>query len=148
MKLGKEDIPKLEKCWMEIDRLKKQREFRGFELLYKPTDTNHGGGKSNLPGNPVQQEVIRLHKDKTYRSLDEMICAIETVYKHSTDEQKLIAQYRYWDKDYTVYEWEDIAHELTKRREDDRVVSRNAALRMRNQMMRDTAERIGWIETE
>ena len=44
-----------------------------------------------------------------------------------------------------IYEWEDIAHELTKRREDDKVISQHSAIRMRNQIMRDIAKRIGWI---
>ena len=32
----------------------------------------------------------------------------------------------------------DIAHELTKAREDNKVISRDATLRMRNQLMRDS----------
>ena len=51
----------------------------------------------------------------------------------------------YWEKDLTVYEWTDIAHELTKQRDDNKVISRDATLRMRNQLMRETAKRIGWI---
>ena len=52
--------------------------------------------------------------------------------------KKLIVDYRYWEKDLTVYEWPDIAHELTKAREDNKVISRDATLRMRNQLMRET----------
>lgn len=39
----------------------------------------------------------------------------------------------------------DIAHELTKARKDNKVISRDATLRMRNQLMRETAKRIGWV---
>lgn len=59
--------------------------------------------------------------------------------------RKLFIEYRYWEKDLLIYEWPDIAHELTKAREDNKVISRDATLRMRNQLMRETAKRIGWI---
>lgn len=145
MNLGKTDIPKLEEYWEKYEDMKGQLVFRRYELLYQPTDTNHGGGKSNLPSSPVENEVIKLHSDLKYNNLQAIIQAIEDVYKNATQEQKLIVNYRYWEKDLTVYEWPDIAHELTKAREDNKVISRDATLRMRNQLMRETAKRIGWV---
>lgn len=146
--LGKEDIPMLEKYWKDIDKLRGQLSYRRYELLYTPRDENVGGGKSNLPNSPVEKEVIKLYEDNLYRNLSATIQAVEDVYRNATQEQRLIAQYRYWEKDLMIYEWEDIAHELTKQRKDDKIISRNATLRMRNQMMRETAKRIGWIVTE
>ena len=67
------------------------------------------------------------------------------MYRNATPEQKAIIEYRYWEKDLLIYEWEDIAHELTKRREDDKAISQHSVIRMRNQIMRDVAKRIGWI---
>lgn len=148
MNLGKEDIPMLEKYWKDIDKIRGQLAYRRYELLYSPRDTNVGGGKSNFPNSPVESEVIKLHEDNLYRNLKATIQAVEDVYRNATEEQQLIAQYRYWEKDLAIYEWEDIAHELTKQREDDKIISRNATLRMRNQMMRETAKRIGWVVTE
>ena len=145
MNLGKEDIPKLEQFYRKYDDMKGQLAYRRYELLYQPEDTNIGGGKSNLPSSPVENEVIKLHKDDKYRNLQSTIQAIEDVYNCATPEQKAIIEYRYWEKDLLIYEWEDIAHELTKRREDDKVISQHSAIRMRNQIMRDTARRIGWI---
>ncbi|GEM_PF-379204 len=145
MKLGKEDIPKLEQFWINYDNLKGQLLYRRYEILYQPEDTNQGGGKSNIPSNPVESEVVKLHQDMKYRNLQATIQAIEDVYRMATPEQKGIIDYRYWEKDLLIYEWEDIAHELTKRREDDKVLSQYSVIRMRNQIMRDTAKRIGWI---
>ena len=145
MNLGKTDIPKLEEYWEKYEDMKGQLVFRRYELLYQPGDTNHGGGKSNLPSSPVENEVTKLHSDLKYNNLQAIIQAIEDVYKNATQEQKLIVDYRYWEKDLTVYEWPDIAHELTKAREDNKVISRDATLRMRNQLMRETAKRIGWV---
>ena len=44
MKLGKEDIPKLEQFWINYENLKGQLLYRRYELLYQEEDTNHGGG--------------------------------------------------------------------------------------------------------
>ncbi|PTG53169.1 transcriptional regulator [Staphylococcus chromogenes] len=145
MKLGKADIPKLEEYWNNYRNVKGQLAYRRYELLYQPQDTNNGGGKSNLPGRPVEQEVVRLYEDNKYRNLSEVVTAINDVYNQATPEQKFIIEHRYWEKDLTIYEWQDIAHELTKLRDDDKIISRDAVLRLRNKIMRDTAKRIGWI---
>ena len=68
---------------------------------YINRDTN-GGGKSNLPSSPVENEVTKLHSDLKYNNLQAIIQAIEDVYKDATQEQKLIVDYRYWEKDLTV----------------------------------------------
>lgn len=105
MSLGKEDIPKLEQFFRNYEDMKGQLLYRRYELLYKPQDTNTGGGKSNLPSSPVENEVIKLHSDLKYNNLQAIIEAIEDVYNNATQEQKLIVDYRYWEKDLTVYEW-------------------------------------------
>ncbi|REI31462.1 transcriptional regulator [Staphylococcus felis] len=145
MKLGRADIPKLEEYWINYTNVKGQLSYRRYELLYQPPDKNCGGGKSNLPERPVEREVIKLHEDNKYRNLSAIVTAIDDVYNQATDEQKLIVKYRYWEKDLTIYEWPDIAHQLTKLRKDDKIISRDAVLRMRNQLMRETAKRIGWV---
>lgn len=145
MKLGKTDIPKLEEYWSNYNSVKGQLAYRRYELLYQPQDNNIGGGKPNLPSSPVETEVVKLHEDNKYRNLSAIATAIEDVYNKATPEQKFIIEHRYWEKDLTVYEWLDIAHELTKQRDDDKIISRDAVLRLRNKIMRDTAKRIGWV---
>lgn len=145
LKLTKEDIPKLEQYWMNYEELKRQLTYRKYELLYQPSDSNVGGGKSNLPGNPTESEVITLDKDKKYCNLRDTIQAIEDVYNNATDDQRDIIGYRYWNKDLTVTTWDDIAHELTKKQEGDKVISTHSAKRIRTKILNDTAVRIGWI---
>ncbi|WP_279525805.1 transcriptional regulator [Staphylococcus gallinarum] len=145
MNLGKEDIPKLEQFFRKYNNLKGQLAYRRYELLYQPSDSNIGGGKSNLPSSPVENEIVKLHKDIKYCNLQATIQAIEDVYNKATPEQKFIIEHRYWEQDLLIYEWQDIAHELTKKRKDDKIISQYSVIRMRNQIMRMTAERIGWI---
>ncbi|MBE7318859.1 transcriptional regulator, partial [Staphylococcus epidermidis] len=99
MSLGKEDIPKLEQFFRNYEDMKGQLLYRRYELLYQPQDTNTGGGKSNLPSSPVENEVTKLHSDLKYNNLQAIIQAIEDVYNNATQEQKLIVDYRYWEKD-------------------------------------------------
>src|SRR5699024_1879394 len=113
--------------------------------LYQEEDTNHGGGKSNLPSSPVENEVVKLHQDMKYRNLQATIQAIEDVYRNATPEQNGIIDYRSWDKDLLIYEWCDIADELTARRDDDNVLCQHTVLRIRNKIRRDAAKRIGYI---
>ncbi|MBU7217864.1 transcriptional regulator [Staphylococcus gallinarum] len=145
MNLGKEDIPKLEQFFRKYNDLKGQLAYRRYELLYQPSDSNIGGGKSNLPSSPVENEIVKLHKDIKYCNLQATIQAIEDVYNKATPEQKFIIEHRYWEQDLLIYEWQDIAHELTKKRKDDKIISQYSVIRMRNQIMRMIAERIGWI---
>ena len=80
-----------------------------------------------------------------YKNLSNTITSIEDIYRSATKEQQVIVDYRYWDKDLLIHEWEDIAHELTKQREDDKVISVYSVLRMRRKLMEETAKRIGFI---
>lgn len=145
MRLSKNDYSKLEEYFKNYNDLKEQQRFRRYEILYRPSDNNSGGGKTNIPHSPVENEVITLNKDLKYRNIAATIQAVEDVYRLSTPEQKLLIEYRYWDKDPTVFEWEDIAHEMTKLRDDNKIISRHAALRMRKHILMALAKRIGWV---
>lgn len=148
MKLSKPDLKKIEEYWKNLNAMKGQLSYRRYELLYQPQDMNIGGGKSNLITSPIEREVVKLHEDELYANLSKTITAIEDIYRSATDEQQEIVQYRYWDKDYLIYEWEDIAHELTKQRKDDKIVSVYSVLRLRRKLMEETAKRIGFIHFE
>lgn len=145
MNLNKNDYPKLEEYFKNYEDLKGQLMYRRYQLLYQPHDHNIGGGKSNLPHSPVEKEVIKLQEDPKYRNLSSIIHAVEDVYQSATKEQKLIIEYRYWEKDPTVIEWEDIAHEMSKLRNDKKIISTYAALRMRNKILKQLADKIGWV---
>lgn len=145
MTLNKRDVALMEEYWKNLKEMKGQLAYRRYELLYQPTDTNFGGGKSNIVTSPVENEVVKLHQDDLYKNLSNTITSIEDIYRSATKEQQVIADYRYWDKDLLIHEWEDIAHELTKQRKDDKVISVYSVLRMRRKLMEETAKRIGFI---
>ncbi|MCD8825418.1 transcriptional regulator [Staphylococcus gallinarum] len=145
MKLSKPDLKKVEEFWENLNNMKGQLAYRRYELLYQPTDTNIGGGKSNLISSSIEREVIKLHEDELYTNLSKTITAIEDIYRNATPEQKEIADYRYWEKDILIYEWEDIAQALTEKRNDGKIISVYSVLRLRRKMMEETAKRIGYI---
>ena len=145
MRLGKNDIPKLEEYWINYEHLKKQLKFREFELLHHEKDTNVGGGKSNLPSSPVEMQAVKLRSDDLYNNLKRITEAINDIYRTADDDETFIINARYFNSDVDCYEWEDIAHQLTKRKEDDVIVSKHAVLRKRNKIMQETAELIGWV---
>lgn len=145
MKLGRNDIPKLEEYWNNYDHLKRQMKFRRFELLYTKPEDNSEGGKSNLPSQPTEQQAVKLSSDELYSNLKNIVETIETIYNNADDDERFIIQCRYFAHYIDIYNWEDIAHELTKQRGDDRIITRDTVLRRRNRIMRQTAQRIGWV---
>lgn len=145
MKLSKLDLKKIEEYWENYNEMKGQLAYRRYELLYQPQDTNIGGGKTNIVSSPIEREVVKLHEDDLYANLSKTISAIEDIYRCATYEQQEIVKFRYWDKDSLTYEWEDIANELTKQRDDDKVISVYSVLRLRRKLMEETARRIGYI---
>ncbi|WP_122135095.1 transcriptional regulator [Staphylococcus warneri] len=145
MKLSKLDLKKIEEYWENYNEMKGQLAYRRYELLYQPQDTNIGRGKTNIVSSPIEREVVKLHEDDLYANLSKTISVIEDIYRCATYEQQEIVKFRYWDKDSLTYEWEDIAHELTKQRDDDKVISVYSVLRLRRKLMEETARRIGYI---
>lgn len=145
MKLSKLDLKKIEEYWENYNEMKGQLAYRRYELLYQPQDTNIGRGKTNIVSSPIEREVVKLHEDDLYANLSKTISAIEDIYRCATYEQQEIVKFRYLDKDSLTYEWEDIAHELTKQRDDDKVISVYSVLRLRRKLMEETARRIGYI---
>lgn len=70
------------------------------------------------------------------RNLKEITKAIDTIYEDLDEDYRTIVQMRYWDKG-EGYEWLEIADQL--------YMSTQKVLRKRNQLMKQTAELIGWI---
>ena len=136
-KLSDAQCKLIEEYWTEIDDYRKQLKFREWELTDNPiTDTNIGGGKSNIVGNPTERKAILLAEDERYQNYKRIINAIESTYANLDSDLKTIVDMRYWDKE-NAYEWDDIAAVL--------VMSRNKVLRKRNLLVDKTAEKLGWI---
>ncbi|MDW5471985.1 transcriptional regulator [Staphylococcus equorum] len=145
MKLCNADLKKVEEYWENLSSMRGQLAYRRYELLYRQEDTNVGGGMSNIISSPIEREVVKLHEDELYINLSKTISTIEDVYNNATPEQQAIVNYRYWDKDLLVHEWDDIAHELTKQRKDDKIISTHSVIRLRRKLLEETAKRIGYI---
>lgn len=143
--LNTTDIKKLEEYFVNYEDLKMKKELRKLTLLKKETDDNVGTKSTAAPQSPVENEVVKLSMDRHYNNIDTIIKAIDEVYKHSSDIEKTIIECRYWKRDYTAYEWEDIAEHLTRKRDDSRIISRNATLNARNKMLEEFAKLIGWV---
>jgi RinA family phage transcriptional activator len=112
--------------------------YREYELLhpYKEHDHNMGGGKANRISDQTGDRAMILADDRTYNNLKNIILTIEGLYPTLTEDQQTIVKMRYWDKD-GCYEWGHIADAL--------FMSVQRVLRMRNNIIDETARRIGWI---
>lgn len=136
--LNKYDIQKLEEFWADHNQNKRLLRIREWELTAKTsTDENTGGGKANTISNPTEQMASRLLNDRTYQNLQTITETVERLYKYADDDIKTIVDMRYWDTERNCYEWEDIADRLN--------MSRSKVLRLRNVLLDDTADMIGWV---
>ena len=137
--LSKHDIQKLEEFWSNHKENKKQLKFREWELLNpsQELDENIGGSSSGFISNPTERNAIRLLEDKLYQNLRLIIETVDVLYKGLDEDTKTIVDMRYWDEENDCYEWEDIAAKL--------YISRNKVLRKRNNLIDETAKRIGWV---
>ena len=137
-KFNDADLKKLEGYWSNLEQLKKDMRYREWELLhpYQETDTNVGGGRSNHTSDITGNRAILLAEDKEYQNLKNIVTTIENLYPELDDDQKIIVQMRYWDKK-ECYEWQHIADEL--------YMSVQRVLRKRNNLIDETAKRLGWV---
>ena len=136
-KLSDAQAKLIEEYWTEIDEYRKKLKFREWELTENhSTDTNIGGGKANTISDPTAQRAILLANDERYQNYQRIIKAIDGLYPQLDDDQKTIVQMRYWDKQ-ECYEWQHIADKL--------YMSVQRVLRKRNNLVDETAKRLGWI---
>lgn len=137
-KFNDADLKKLEGYWSNLEQLKKDMRYREWELFhpYQETDTNVGGGRSNHTSDTTGNRAILLAEDKEYQNLKNIVTTIENLYPELDDDQKIIVQMRYWDKK-ECYEWQHIADEL--------YMSVQRVLRKRNNLIDETAKRLGWV---
>lgn len=115
----------------------KEIQLRREELLYphQETDTNIGGGRSNLPGDPTGRKGTALLADLRLKSLEQVTEGIDRVWQDLPDEKKTFIKLFYWTrpKKYTL---EGVAIKLS--------ISYPTAKRWRNEIIEKVAERIGW----
>ena len=137
-KFNDADLKKIEGYWINLEKLKKDLKFREWELLHqhKEQDENIGGGKSSNTSDTTFVKANALVEDKVYNNLKNIVETIEKLYLELDDDQKKIVQMRYWDKK-ECYEWQHVADEL--------YMSVQRVLRKRNNLIDETAKRLGWV---
>ena len=138
--LNRNDIQKLEEYWINHKESEKRLKFREWELTSKASDDENTGGGSNSVRNvssDVENSVIRLSNDKLYKNLLTITRTINELYKTADEDITTIIEMRYFDDERNCYEWEEIADRLN--------MSRAKVLRLRNELLNDTAKMIGWV---
>jgi len=131
------DIKKLEDYIKNIKQYRKQLRFREYELLENHETINPDGGKSNLPGRPVEQEVLVKYKDNKYNSLYNIVRGVDKLLDELEDETLEMIRLRYWDCPIDCNQWEQIADRFH--------VSKTTILRKRNAMLIKLADYIGYV---
>lgn len=138
MKLSKYDIQKLESYWSNIAYYKTALRHRERDLLegWVESDTNIGGGKANRVTDITGEKASLLADDLIYQNLKRIVHTIETMYAELDENQKTIVDMKYLEKD-AVYEWKHIGAKLNW--------SVQRVLRLRNNLIDETAKRLGFV---
>lgn len=137
--LNRHDIKKLEEYWINYNENIKQLKYREWELMSKNSDDENSGGGSNSVrqvSKPTEQLAVRLMEDKLYQNLTTIIKVVEKLFKETDDDTRYVVNNRYWCVPRDMMEWEDIAYELG--------YSRSKVLRIRNSLLDEMAELIGY----
>lgn len=131
------DIRKLEDYIQNIKQYRKQLRYREYELLENHEVINAEGGKSNMPGRPVEQEVMKKMKDKKYNNLHNIVKGVDRLLDELDEQSLEMIRLRYWDCPIDCNQWEQIADRF--------YVSKTTILRRRNAMLIKLAEYIGYV---
>lgn len=137
--LNRHDIKKLEEYWINYSENIKQLKYREWELMSKNSDDQNSGGGSNSVrqiSKPTEQTAIKILEDKLHQNLTTIIRVVEKLYKETDVDTRYIVDNRYWCANRDVMEWDDIAYELG--------YSRSKVLRIRNSLLDEMAELIGY----
>lgn len=138
--LKREDMKVLEGYIKNIDKLRMRLRVRKLELMDNPIIDNPGSGKPNLPGNPIEREIILCLKDTYYNNLDKIIKAVDMIYDNADDEVKEIMKLKYWEPKPGIESWEDLAKHLH--------YSKTSILRVRERYLIDLANRIDFVNSD
>lgn len=137
-KLSQVQNKMIEEYWMNIDDYRKKLNYREWELTEsKITDTNIGGGKSNLISDTTANKAILLAQDEQYQNSKRIIQAVEKVYNSSKDAVKEFADIRYFSEDSNYIDWDTVADEMRS--------TKPKLYGMRNQLIDRTARELGWL---
>jgi RinA family phage transcriptional activator len=77
--------------------VKRLDEIKTDLILSTPVRDENGGGKSNLPGRPVEQIVISLFADARIARLEKTIKAVKQAYDELTSDKRAFVDYVFWN---------------------------------------------------
>lgn len=107
------------------------------EIMHPHSDekpnTAPGYNSARVPGDPTGSMAVRLANHRQLKYLEQITCAIGSVYDSSPEEYKKLIQLRYWGSEWIS--WDSIAAQL--------FVSRRQALRWRDDIVNAIAGIIG-----
>lgn len=135
--LDREDLKKLEKYIKNVNQYRKLLKFRGYEIMENHEPENIGAGKSNLPGRPIEREVIKKLGDRRYNELDNIVSSVEKLLDEADEETYDIIVMAYYDMNTEHYTWEDIADRF--------YTSKTTILRRRATYLKRLAEIMDYI---
>ncbi|MGY0683198.1 transcriptional regulator [Mammaliicoccus sciuri] len=138
--LNRGDMKVLEGYIKNIDKLRLRLKVRKLELMDNPVEDNPGSGKSNLPGNPIEREVIMYLKDDYYSNLDKIIRAVDKIYENADEDVQEIMRLKYWEPKPGIETWEELAKHLH--------YSKTSILRVRERYLKDLANRIDFVNSD
>lgn len=138
--LNRGDMKVLEGYIKNIDKLRLRLKVRKLELMDNPVEDNPGSGKSNLPGNPIEREVIMYLKDDYYSNLDKIIRAVDKIYHNADEDVQEIMRLKYWEPKPGIESWEELAKHLH--------YSKTSILRVRERYLKDLANRIDFVNSD
>lgn len=138
--LNRGDMKVLEGYIKNIDKLRLRLKVRKLELMDNPVEDNPGSGKSNLPGNPIEREVIMYLKDDYYSNLDKIIRAVDKIYHNADEDVQEIMRLKYWEPKPGIETWEELAKHLH--------YSKTSILRVRERYLKDLANRIDFVNSD
>jgi len=138
MKLSKHEIQKLEDYWINLNEYKIKLRHRERDLLeaWQETDVNTGGGKGAHISDTTGNKACILADDLMYQNLKRIVHTIEAMLKELDEDQEVIVNMKYLSNK-EAYEWQHIADELG--------MSVQRVLRKRNNLIDETAKRLGWV---
>lgn len=135
--LERHDIAKLEGYIKNIKQYRKELKFRGYELLENHDPENLGAGKSNMPGNPIEREVLKRFSDKKYNNLDNIVSSVEKLINTVDDDSLDAMKLKYWHEQGAYLTWEDVAKEYN--------MSRTAMTNRRNAWLMMLADYMDYV---
>lgn len=135
--LERHDIKKLEGYIKNIKQYRKDLKFRGYEILENHDPENIGAGKSNMPGNPIEREVLKRFNDKKYNNLDNIVSSVEKLIANVDDDSLDAMKLKYWNEQGAYLTWEDVANEYN--------MSRTAMTNRRNAWLMMLADYMDYV---